>query len=187
MFLKTRGFTLAEVLIVTAIIALMSTIAFVNYQEGRKQARDQRRLADIEQLALAARLHREQYGQFPCDEDDAADVGDCQAVGLYSDDINGPIGEGRDIDDWFASYLETVPVDPIGTGAGGAYIYDAWHECQAGSGEATHKAIIVIQSLETLPGNYAAVCDGNGTAGSGGSDWDADENDYVIVLGDSEF
>ena len=58
-----KGFTLVELLIVVAVIAILASLILANYFEARKQARDERRVIDIEQLQLALRLYVEQYGQ----------------------------------------------------------------------------------------------------------------------------
>ncbi len=48
-----KGFTLIELLVVVAIIALLSTMAFLFFANGRKKARDSRRVADINAVIQA--------------------------------------------------------------------------------------------------------------------------------------
>lgn len=52
-----RGFTLVELLVVTSIIAVLSTIGITTYQEIQSKARDSVRKQDLNTLAIALELY----------------------------------------------------------------------------------------------------------------------------------
>jgi len=55
---KKRSFTLIEILVVTTIIALLTSAATVTYTQLGKQSRDSKRKADIEQIRAALEMYR---------------------------------------------------------------------------------------------------------------------------------
>ncbi len=160
-----RGFSLPELLIVVAIISLVASVGFVQYQEARKQARDERRKTDVAQIAIVARLYYEQYGEFPCESG-----GGCTS---HSGSANGEIGNGGTIDTLLAPYLDEVPADPLGPGdATNLYFYD---------GDAACGGVVAIHAIAMeVPtnGNWSTVCgsdtDGSPTAAT-----------YTVIVGDS--
>lgn len=48
-----KGFTLIEILIVTGIIAVLATVILVAGDKAREEARDSKRIADLNQIELA--------------------------------------------------------------------------------------------------------------------------------------
>lgn len=50
---RFRGFTMVELLIVVAIIAILAAIAMVNFRNGIERARQKRTMADIRSVAMA--------------------------------------------------------------------------------------------------------------------------------------
>jgi prepilin-type N-terminal cleavage/methylation domain-containing protein len=60
-----QGFTLVELLVVLAIIALLSTVLFAGFDQAREQTRDKSRLASLKELQLAIEQYRAQYGTYP--------------------------------------------------------------------------------------------------------------------------
>lgn len=59
------GFTLVELLVVIAIIGLLASIAVVALNGARLDARNAKRLADIDQIANALELYFNKYGDYP--------------------------------------------------------------------------------------------------------------------------
>lgn len=62
---RQRGFTLAEVIITVAIIALVSTIALVSYSKVRATARDSARVSSVNQIMTALQLYRNDNKSYP--------------------------------------------------------------------------------------------------------------------------
>lgn len=162
MNLLRRGFSLPELLVVIAIIGLVASVGYVQYNEGRKQARDDRRRVDVDQIALALRLYYEQYGEYPC-----------EGGGCTNNNMNGEIGAGGAIDALLAPYLEKVPADPLGPGdATHLYYYDGDTSC--GNVVAVHAIALEVPGL----GNWSTVC-GSDTDGSPTVDT------YTVIVGAS--
>lgn len=63
-FLK-RGFTLVELMVVITIIAMLSAVLFVNFNEARMSARDKARATGLKELQLSLELYKAQYGRYP--------------------------------------------------------------------------------------------------------------------------
>ena len=89
-----KGFTFIELLVSITIILVISTFAVVTYQSANKKARDNRRLADLEQIRAALEMYRSDEDKYPGD------------VGVLDDDPS--------------PYLNQIPDDPK-DGLGYAY------------------------------------------------------------------
>lgn len=93
-----RGFTLIELLVVIAIIGILSSVVLASLNSARERSRDARRLADLQQIKLAAELYFDTNNAYPADIYDADN-------GLAPD------------------FIGSVPFDPIGTNV--EYAYEA--------------------------------------------------------------
>lgn len=62
---KEKGFTLIEILIVVAIIALLSTIVLVGVGTFRSRGRDARRISDLSQVQNGLELYYTKNGTYP--------------------------------------------------------------------------------------------------------------------------
>ena len=63
-FLKNRGFTMVELLVVLAVIGILSSVVIVSVSNARANARDKVRVADLAQAQLAMKLYSVQNGTF---------------------------------------------------------------------------------------------------------------------------
>ncbi len=63
--MKQKGFTFIELLVVTTIIILLSSVALVSYQAAERRARDDKRQADLEQFRSALEMIRSDIGNYP--------------------------------------------------------------------------------------------------------------------------
>jgi len=62
---KTRGFTLVELLVAIAIIAILTGIIVTNLTSSRSKARDVKRISDLGQIQLALELYFDRCKQYP--------------------------------------------------------------------------------------------------------------------------
>ncbi len=60
-----RGFTIVELTVILAVVAILSTVVLVNAGEARKVARDKERMVMLDQISVAMRLYKEQFGVYP--------------------------------------------------------------------------------------------------------------------------
>ncbi len=60
-----RGFTLIEILIVVAIIAILASSVLVGFGPAQKQGRDARRVSDLRQVQNALELYYAKCGYYP--------------------------------------------------------------------------------------------------------------------------
>lgn len=72
---KSSGFSLIELLVVVAIIALLTTIAVAIYADTQSKARDARRKADIDAIAKTLEVHRSDTGGYQPLKEDQFDPG----------------------------------------------------------------------------------------------------------------
>lgn len=61
----TRGFTIVEIIVVIAAIAILAAVTTVTYSGLQVRARDDERLADIESIAAAFETYYEKNGTYP--------------------------------------------------------------------------------------------------------------------------
>jgi len=83
-----KGFTLIEILVVTTIIVLLTSIAMVSYSMFSKSSRDARRKADLDQVRAALEMYRSNEDTYP--------VGDWSA-------LSGTLT---------TAYMQSLPTDP---------------------------------------------------------------------------
>lgn len=60
-----NGFTMIELLVVTTIIIILTTIGIVSYRAASIKSRNSKRQADLETLRQALVLYRSQEGEYP--------------------------------------------------------------------------------------------------------------------------
>lgn len=60
-----KYFTLIEILVVSTIIALLTSIGVVSYNQINKESRNNRRKIDIEQIRSALEMYRSNNDQYP--------------------------------------------------------------------------------------------------------------------------
>lgn len=135
MFYK-KGFTIIELIVVVAIIAVLSAIVLVNVNGYIAKARNARRAADMDQIYKALLIFYGQYGCLPVTSGST-----CAGAGGYVDSNSG--GWDYSSQGGFMNFLKTsgamgkVPVDPINnmTGDGGpSNTYAYRYYCYPGSG-----------------------------------------------------
>ncbi len=94
---RSGGFTLIEILISISIIAVLTAVGIVSYVSINRNARDAKRLGNIEQLRSALELYRSDKGYYPS----TGDGNFTAASGLIS------------VTD-MTNYIAAIPSDPKG-------------------------------------------------------------------------
>lgn len=159
-----KGFTLVELMIVVAILALIAGVTVVLVINSLKDSRDSTRVQEIEAIAEALNYYALDNGNFPCE----------------SEGYNGMIGVGGSIDTVLEDYMATVPADPTHDGSDYFYYFDAYHGCNGGP-ETDVFIALMVSNFETdkyldRHGNLEQACEY--TFGSEGTS----EPAYVVQL-----
>ncbi len=103
---QKKGFTLIEILIVVAIIAILASVVLVGLGPTQEAGRDARRISDLSEVQNGLELYYNKCGIYP-----SATAGSCVAVTLGSDGVSAYkamsaalIAQGIGV--------SSVPVDP---------------------------------------------------------------------------
>ena len=120
-----RGFTILEMLIVIAIITMLSSLAFVQFQTARARARDSQREKEVKTLQDALALYATSVATYP----------------IYSGFLTG--NDAASMELMAKDTISKVPIDPINTGAY-RYVYD--------SGNGTTYTITYYLETDSIPG-----------------------------------
>lgn len=117
----SRGFTLIEVLVVIAIISILAGVIAVNSADSNKQARDEKRQADLRALQSALEMYRNQDPdkKYPpaCD----SKVGDWAGQQGTSYACAG--GNTQYIEGLAPKFIPVLPTDPKLNGSQSGYVY----------------------------------------------------------------
>ncbi len=157
--IRTKGFTLAEVLIAIGIVAVLASIVVVGGDGPRKKARDEQRKSDIAQIQLALRLYKDAHGTYPKGGDF---------------DSGQTLGEGKEIDDVLKEYIASLPLDPLNGDSEYGYVYHSLLACDNPSLGGGDYIVLYAMKMETPASvNFNDVCGIGGTSA---------EDGYGIVL-----
>lgn len=156
---RTSGFTLAELLVVLSILALLLAVVIAKLGEGRKKAHDTERTTEIAQVQLGLRLYKDAHGGYP------------------SYDNGEQIGGGGSFDTDIAPYVAGTVADPRSGVTGYEYYYDSDYDSCGG----TDRRILIALTMErSAAANYATVC--GGSSENLGNGVTPTEDSYVIIL-----
>ena len=154
-----KSFTLIELLIVIAIIAVLAATIIAATGSARKQARDARRAQDLDALKQALELYYDDYKAYP-----SGDLG-----GSNPSSIGFCIEEATGFKDALVDeYISQVPKDPKYSSSSKDYCY--WYQTESDTNAQKFK---LFARMEITDKNEAAEDDGgteNTCPGSGGDE-----------------
>lgn len=112
-----KGFTLVELLIVVAIIAILSTIGLVIYSGAQKAGRTAKRIGDMKAVQTALELYYQSTGKYP----EAAPLRTATGCGSWTQ-----VSPNDVIPVLSPNYMHVIPTDPQMNGSGrSCYLYVA--------------------------------------------------------------
>jgi prepilin-type N-terminal cleavage/methylation domain-containing protein len=116
-----RGFTLAEIIIVVAILSIIAGIVLFNITVAAKKSRDGDRQADLRTLQSAVELYKQKYGRYParCATQNPSAVWSGQIGTSYA--CSG--GDTQYIVGLAPEFIPTLPVDKRLNGVNSGYVY----------------------------------------------------------------
>ncbi len=101
--MKSKGFTLIELIVVISIIGVLSTLIINNLNDARARARDSKRKQELSGLKTALRLYYNDYQTYP-----AAPAGNDDILGCV-DGVTVCGGTGADFSTTGAVYMKQLP------------------------------------------------------------------------------
>lgn len=114
---NNRGFTIIEIIVVIAIIAVLSGIVIANINLYRMRARDVRKIADLKNIQAALQLFYAEKGHMPGNYTFHAMTGACEGGGEGDADATAYNKSMQELVD--AGLLGNIPRSP----GGGVYCY----------------------------------------------------------------
>jgi prepilin-type N-terminal cleavage/methylation domain-containing protein len=125
-----RGFTLIELILVMAIIAILAVVGIGSYTQATLKARDTQRKNDLNQIAKALESFNNEVGRYPLDDDNGNMTcpdyanGSLVEASCYGS-ITADIGDSNKVVAnkvyTEAVFMEKLPIDPT---LGKRYIYE---------------------------------------------------------------
>lgn len=113
-----KGFTIIELIVVVATIAVLASIVLTNVQGYMAKARDAKRVADINIIIKALEMYYSDHGSYPSTGGSLVCLGipstqQCWAGPYGSDSVNSAL----------TPYLSQISKDPLPSRGFGAYTY----------------------------------------------------------------
>ncbi|MES2668183.1 MAG: prepilin-type N-terminal cleavage/methylation domain-containing protein [Patescibacteria group bacterium] len=94
------GFTLIELLVVVAIISLISSVAYAGFSKARANARDAKRIADLQQVVRALELYNNDFKDYPVSGGTQFGCTSQYCLSVLTDEL-------------VPRYIQQIPFDPI--------------------------------------------------------------------------
>jgi len=146
----SRGFTLIELIVVIAIIALLASIILVSLSNAQVKGRDSKRASDLAQTVRALELYRSNYDTYP-------DHGGTQYGGCTSSNCLTVL-----TDELVPTYLSYIPLDPKAGNTPTGYRY-----CRPGAGFQGYQIIVRLEKNAS----YCTLRTGSPVTGAGAACW----------------
>lgn len=153
---SNRGFTLAEIVVVIAILGIIASIVLYNINIAARKSRDGDRQADLRTLQSAIELYKQKNGRYPAG---------CRGAGVWSGQVGTsyacPSGS-QYIVGLAPEFIPVLPVDGRLNGVNSGYVYTT-------NANGTVYKIMAKRTVESQAVNYShpfKSCDTDNTASS---------------------
>jgi len=164
-----EAFTLIELLIVVAIIAILAAIAVPNFLEAQTRAKVSRSKTDIRTIAVAWEAYRVDWNTYPRDQDN--NIASTSQYGLKQ--VTTPV-----------AYLTSIPMDPFFSNWGVSSTDDRFAPYyEIGSAQITLEAYDCFH-IQGLGPDRTDNTGGNDAWPVGGTLWAYDPTNGTISRGD---
>lgn len=114
---NTRGFSLAEVLIVIALLGILASVVLLNMGGSDVKAKESNLQSNLEVLRSAINMYKYDHGHFPGSKDDHGyplnENKFKQKLLLYTDDA-GKTSKNKTTRYRYGPYLKKFPMEPFG-------------------------------------------------------------------------
>lgn len=155
---KQKGFTIIELMVVIAIIAILLGIILASVSQARAATRDKKRAADLAAIEYSLTIYTQKQETYP------------------SYPSGTEIGIGNPIDAVLSQYGIAPNADPLSGGGSGdahAYWYDSDFDCTKAG-----QSVLFAKNMEVSKNaNFSSVCtDSSADTAVAGSD------SYIIIL-----
>jgi len=135
--MNSKGFTIIELIVVIAVVAVLASIVLFNINQYIPKSRDARRIADMDQIYKALLIYQSQYGCIPITSGSSCGpaAGTYSQVDRYTWELSSQDNGASSPS--FLGFLDTaeiissVPVDPVNNGdfdTGYAYVYYCYQD-----------------------------------------------------------
>ena len=110
--MKSKGFTIIELIVVIAIVAVLATIIITSVNQFQTKGRDAKRIADLNQMQKALEMYKIDNGKYPSSGSAGCTGGGtswCYSANTTEWNLLGTI---------LKNYMGIIPKDPVNTGGG---------------------------------------------------------------------
>lgn len=154
---RQGGFTLMELLVVVAIIAILLAVIMISVSNSRQKGRDAKRIGDVRALSNALELYRSANNSYPS-----------TLTPLTPNYISALPKDPRTNLDYFYTGLETISITPV-------VICNGYH---LGTSMETNNSVMSSDAdFSSQGGTVANRCQNPGTSAFGGTTYGASAND----------
>lgn len=161
-YMKQRGFTIVELLVVIVVISILAGITIVAYNGVQGRARDTARVSDVNAIRKALEVYKSFNGSYPQEAGASWEYSNTTPA-TFLDDLK--------------PYMGTVPVDPVNDANNFYYYYNyvagssSWGvTCPAARGDYYVLGVFGLDSSNGATVSPGWNCE-NGSAVSTNSSW----------------